>query len=365
MAEYNIRPYEARDRERFVQLHSSHLSDISNSYVKWKFENNPFIEETPILITEHESEIVGARPFFVLEMTDGDDTYQGLNFGNTVVHKDHRGQGLLTKMTSRALEHFSEDRKIISYGSPGEIPWKAYKKVGFDKIDNSRHEFWRIQNPRKITDSTSLKYRVPGLFSNLIYPPYRSFRDKLEPSLGEEYDIESFSTPPVDVLVSLYQQDIPQHTIHTIRDETYFQWRYNNPKYEYEFYVISRSSKPVGAVITGTDSNGTGDSTVTRFLDILPITLREKEPTLILEILREIISNDGKTNLYRQPGFLHEYVDLSKLGFFSTGGFPLSWLYPKEGSFVVWLNSELDSQSKADLVNYSDWMIDVADFNPY
>lgn len=365
MTDYIIRPYSSQDRESFLKLHSNHLSNISKSYVKWKFENNPFIDSTPIFVTEYNNDIVGARPYFALPLTDGENQYTALNLANTVVHPNHRKQGLLTKMTKKSLEYYNSDEGKISYVSPGAIPWNAYKKVGYEQINNSRFEYWRFQNPKAITCNSSMKYKLPSQLLGPIYSGYRSFADKCRYTMDDKYEIINHSSPPIDLLSSLYRLDIPERKIHVVRDKQYFKWRYNNPKYQYDFYIINQDSNPFAAIISGTEYNSWKNSTVTRFLDILPVTIRENDPDLILKALNHIISTDEKTDIYRQPGFIQDYLDLSKLGFFSTGTFPLSKLYPREGTFAVWSSPELDSSLTSFMNDYSNWIIDAADFNPY
>lgn len=354
MNEYNIRLYEEGDREEVSELHSQLLKNMSSDYAKWAFEENPAIEDPSVFVAEYDGDIVGARPYLVYKMAAGDTSFLALNIAHSVVHPDHQRKGLLTDMTRKSLDYFGSNGAEVCYVGFGPVAIKAYEQIGFEKFDETWHEYWRFEDPGAVVAASSNPiFKYGGSIGSPIYTRYRSLRDRM--SLDNIYEVEIFDSPPIDLLYELYKSSIPSNLIHTVRDKDYLRWRYDNPDFDYKYYILTTERGDNIAVITATGYRGLVGAEATHIMDILPLNYRKSKEKL-RKIIGAMILADKNTDVYRFPGSIAKDTDLSSLGFFSTGKLPLSRIFPKEKQEAVYSLSSQDYINGINMKKFSNWL---------
>ncbi|MGM0606680.1 MAG: GNAT family N-acetyltransferase, partial [Halobacteriota archaeon] len=142
--EYTIRPFEDRDRKGFFRLFEHTFGQKkSDEWFEWKYVDNPYVDHVPMYVAELEGELVGARPFFALPIAREGWIGLALQPGDTMVHADHRGQGLFTRMTEAALETYVDSDVDLIFNFPNAKSGPGYRKMGWEVVDRIR-EFIRV-----------------------------------------------------------------------------------------------------------------------------------------------------------------------------------------------------------------------------
>lgn len=321
MGDYDIRQYQPSDRDGFLSLYETVMgSERGADWFEWKYEANPYTDHVPMLVGVSEGEIVGARPFFALPMSINGDRGIALQPGDTMVHPNHRRQGLFTRMTERAIERYSGDHPFF-FNFPNDQSRPGYLKLGWE-IVSGRSSYYRIENPEKIAE-----YRDSGtaiqLASKIATPVARGYyglRDRIT-SPTADLTIRAESEPPAEELTALYRSAVPDD-IHALRDEQFYQWRFDNPDWEYITYIAERGTDPVAAITTGT-SVGTGPTT-TKLTDVVPLG-SASEPALV-SLIDRILTAHTETDLFVAPSQGFPEPVLETFGFHPDTAPQLSFL---------------------------------------
>ena len=324
---YTIRRFQTVDREAYLHLFRSVFDARGVSWFRWKYEKNPYADGVPIVVAESGDELVGARSFFALRMSDGESEFLAFQPCDTMVHPDHRRQGLMKEMTAHAIDAFAGDASFF-FNTPNELALPANLDLGW-RVVNEVATYYRIER---------LRPRAPkgfGLAADIIGDPvlkayYDQFRRERTDRHATEFEIRRHSEVPSTRLESLYKRAVPE-TFHAIRDETFYEWRFENPRWQYRTYIANLAGRDVASIVTGTRSDG--DATITRLVDVLPLVQPVDEDPVdddlvdddpFSALLEAILTDHEATDLFAVLSNSLPSHLLYDFGFLSDDSFPLS-----------------------------------------
>ena len=326
---YAIRLYSPSDRESLLSLWEQIFGREPGEWFDWKFVENPFLDEVPICVAEHDGAVVGARPSFALPLSVGGRRSVALMQEGAMVHPDHRRRGLYTRMTDFQYAHYAERELVASVGFPNDRAKAALEKLD-DRIPlaaSAVDEFpmyYRIENPDAITPSVANE-RVTRALSRLASPFLRGYLGLRDRTVGtsDAIEVERHRTPPAGRLAA-FADDHVVPAAHATRDERFYRWRFSNPRYETGAYTAHRDGTLVASVVVETET--TDGTTVTYVSDVLPVDVDDASTDAVSRLLGRVVDDYRDTDLFAVAGRVVPDDVLSAHGFHANTAPPLSLL---------------------------------------
>ncbi|WP_232688715.1 GNAT family N-acetyltransferase [Halobacterium zhouii] len=281
---YVTRPFERADTQEFLELYDDVFGGGSREWFEWKYENNPYADEIPVFVVEHETDgIVAARPQVPFEMRVNGRTVPAIRFGDTMVHEDHRRNGLFQRSTEHALEYYADKGVAFGFNFPNALSRPGYLESG-GRVIAKVPTAYRVQNPTGFLDRD-----VPGPLATALRSGAQAIlgaRAAVSDTSG--FDVERHDAIPAALLESLYERAVPP-SIHASRDERFYGWRFENPNWEYHAYVARDGDRPVAGLVTGTGAPV--DSQMTNVMEVMPLS-GGRERTRALNALFSCVTTD-------------------------------------------------------------------------
>ncbi len=355
MSEYKIRQYRPSDTEEFLSLYSTVMSEEKQeNWFAWKYRENPYVDHVAMIVGVIEETIVGARPFFALPVNINGEHKIALQPGDTMVHPDHRRQGLFTRMTEWAIERYAGDHPFF-FNFPNHQSRPGYLKLDWE-IVSERSSYYRIENPENVGKSRT-DQRAVQLISKIGTPIAQWYYDiqDFTASVPSQITIRTESEPPAKELAMLYRTSIPDR-IHALRDEQFYQWRFNNPDWEYTTYIADGETGPEAAIVTGT-AVGSGPIT-TKFTDVVPLKTPSKDA--LRGLLSQIVTDHTKTDLFVAPPQGIPDSVLREFGFHADTVPPLSFL-TTQTTHVVRALTDSWTQNGLHITDSNNWYMTFAE----
>lgn len=334
MSEYQIRPFESADRDGFLDLYHAVMGGPRDpDWFEWKYTENPYVDHVPMLVTADGDDIVGARPFFALPIAINQSREIALQPGDTMVHPEHRRQGLFTRMTERSIERYAGECPFF-FNFPNHRSRPGYLKLDWE-IVNEQPVHYRIENPAVVATSQSDRtaVRVAGTIAAPATRAYYKLRS-FGRTIDEDRTIRRTEEVPGDELLYLYRQAVPDQ-IHAERDEQFYRWRFENPQWSYSTFLAEGPSGPEAAIVTGTRTEDSGLRT-TRLCEVVPL---DDPPEAILgDLINRILEDHADTDLFAAPTEVIPNSVLRSYGFRPDDARPLSSLTETTTHVVRTLN---------------------------
>ncbi|MFC6718277.1 GNAT family N-acetyltransferase [Natrialbaceae archaeon GCM10025810] len=323
---YEIRPYEPDDRDDFLELYHLVFGDDdsktrreSSRWFRWKYEDNPYLDHVPMIVAVHDGRVVGTKPCFALELRAGSRTLVGLQPADVMVHEDHRRRGLYSRTTERLKEHYRDRNPSLFFNFPNPATLSGSLKHGWQIVEQVP-TYYRIQHPDSMIDATEGKIATLSSASSPLFEGYLRVRDALRPTVPG-VTVERTKSIPADVFVDLYRRAIPG-TLHANRDETFYEWRFENPDWDYDAYVARRGDEPIAGAITGTAVRE--GSLVTCLTDAVPLASAPNRRDGLEAIVDRVIEDRADADLIAASGDALPTDLLERFGFHSDQSVPLS-----------------------------------------
>lgn len=260
---YEIVSYQPEFKEQIINL-QTHLwgddLDRNLEYFVWKYENNPYNSHPIIYLALHDGAVVGMRGFIggIWQLGIPSKFAPWLLLSDSVTHPDHRRKGIFANITNAAVKELenSEWAYILNLSS-GPLSTSNNIKLGWDSIGPNFIAAYSVP-PSNATPSRARRFarKLP-----IIYPLYKLSKDLIKnvsskpaESLSPftNFDNRSALHKYKNVMISKFPH--PQQMadlvrgnpydgrIRHVRDETYYNWRYSNPRSEYRFLYRQSSS---------------------------------------------------------------------------------------------------------------------------
>lgn len=318
---YAVRRYESGDREAFCSLYESIFGGTAtDAWFDWRFVDNPFVDEIPIFVAEHDSELVGARPFFCFEIETGRRRLLGVQTCDTMVRPDHRRKGLFTRLTKRAYDDFgSGEEPVVQFSVPNQYSRPGYLKLGCAVVGPFEISH-RIHRPQSMVSDDRLS-RV-GEATQPLVRLYNTARQRLAaPTADTDISVVRHDRIPSETFAERYASTVPNR-IHAARTEAFYEWRFDNPCWQYRAYTAHRDGDAVAGVITGTKT--TEGQTRMQLTDVVPLVGGQHRQSVLTALLRRILSDAESVDLVSARSGAIPAELLTAFGFYPDNRVPLS-----------------------------------------
>ena len=324
---YTVRRFESGsgDREGFLSLYETVWGETRTpEWFAWRYEDNPYVDHVPVFVAESDGEIVGARPLAAFRMRTPDGAVLALHPSDTMVHPDHRGQGLFTRMSSACTEYYTEGEPAFYFNFPNEAALKGNLKFGY-RVVGTVPTYYRIQNPSALLDGATedldgWQERAAKVGAGMAASGYLGLRDR-SASVDRDVTVRRYSSVPAGLLESLYERGAPD-AIHADRDAAFYRWRYADPEHPPTTYVARRGRTPVAAVVTYADVVD-GVKRI-KIAEVLPMTETRGRSGSVAALLSVVTSDNRDADVLAATGSAFPPGAMRALGFHRDDSFPLS-----------------------------------------
>ena len=313
---YDIRWFRAADREGVVSLHRETFPDGSDEWFQWKFLDNPYLPEAPIVVAEHDGEIVGARPNLAFQMRAGDTYHIALQSCDTMVGTDHRRRGLFSRMSERLFADYADGEPAFTFNNPNPMTVSGLSKLGCE-IAGEHTTYYRIQNPAAYAGLGSGLVETVGERAARTYLGARDRRF----DAPEEVSVTRHTGVPAGTLAALYRRR-PPGEIHAYRDEQFFRYRFGNPNWEYTVYTARLGGQPVAGVVTGAGEKE--GHTVANVVDVLPLVGDDERDRALPALFDRLVTDHADADVVALRGRSVPHALLTELGFHSDQTLPFA-----------------------------------------
>lgn len=263
MTEINISKITRSDIPDFLSLHEQIFGDwpteSAREIFEWKYIENPYFDEIPVIVAKRGGELIGAKGHFGLNMQIGDSTMLGIQTCDLMVHPDHRREGIHKEMI-QADEKYYETGDELFFGFPKHAPMRGYLKYGRKQLD---HPLYALELSETGPEKQSIVERISQSFG----------------VTGTGIDVEQSTQPDVSTLVGLYEKYIP-HGIHIPRTDEFYQWRLSDPFNEYRTYLATFDDITTSVIVSERQN-------IVRIRDILPYNVDSAVFGRVLEAIME------------------------------------------------------------------------------
>lgn len=330
--EYRIRKYRPGDCEEVFELYRSLLVVHADpeDWFQWKFFDNPYVEEVPVFVVEHDGRVVGMRAALPLRFDVGGDPETGILTVASMIHEDHQRQGLFSWLVAEMYDYYAERAPVMSIGFPTAYSEDAIlsspelrSKLSIEHSVVSQYpRYVRIQRPetmaRRKTETPVVHHAAR--FGGPVYRGYRRFRDA-RVSDADGVTVRRHQQVPAKQLATLASRNKPPW-VHARRDEQFYEWRFTYPDFDYTTYTAHRNGSLVASVVAGTRTRG--PTTATHVSDVLPLGANADRTPALANLLRAVVADATDSDLVMAAGSTMPSALLRQFGFFPDYSFPLA-----------------------------------------
>lgn len=308
---YEIRNYHPNFLFQIANLQRNLWSrdiDKNISYFKWKYIDNPFIENPVGIVALFKGKVVGFRGFFVTKWKycDRYNNILILSPADLCVHIEHRREGLFTMMTKVALKEYEDTNyKIALNFSSNEYSTPGYLKMGWIKIANKTY---------------MKKYSLVGLLNYILIKKAKLRVLNSNISFGRFGNIEISNQPKAkEMLLVIKKQKNLNNRIKLHKDINFFNWRFRYSKSKYIFYYYWENKNIKGYLIVKKSENN-NNGIIIDYEQIEDISFREILRYILINKHYDVLSIlniNLKNELIRilKSLYFNELISRVKIGF--------------------------------------------------
>lgn len=231
---YEVVPYDPQFRDQVLAL-QVHLwtknLNLNSAYMRWKYEENPYLQNPLIYLALAEGQVVGMRGMIGASWALGTPATSVVApvGGDTVVAPEHRKRGLF-QMIDEAAE-----QDLLSRGF--------------------RFAFNFSANPGTYILSVRRGWRLAGAHKNLFRAPGPPSPDSVDRVRAQRARLSSGPEPRALEMADLVRRIGNDGRLRHQRDEAYYLWRFRNPLNSYGF-VFWEDERLEGFLVVRRDRNG-------------------------------------------------------------------------------------------------------------
>lgn len=310
-----------------------------------------------------DGQVVGARPLLTFRLAADGEPFLALQPADTMVHPDHRGQGLFTRMTRRAIDAYADREPELLFNFPNRQVWPGYRKLGWREA-GARVTYYRVQDPEPLLaggDGDRLG-RTLGRAAAPAVTGYNRLRDWYadpEPDLA----VEAVDGVPDRTLAALYRRRVPGR-IHAVRDEPFYRWRFASPAWTRRTYLATAGETPVAALVGRTRETADGVR-LAQVADVAPLDGDRQWRAGVASALERLLADHDDADLVAAPAGPFPRSLLRHHGFLPNDRPPLSSLRSARRTIAVRPLAPDDSLSwdrnGRSLTEPSNWLVTFAE----
>jgi GNAT superfamily N-acetyltransferase len=234
-ASYEITGYRPELRTQIVEL-QRHVwtaeMESNAAYFAWKYERNPYLDDVIVHVALHEGRVVGMRGMSGTNWRMGTgEVLPALCAGDSVIHADHRDQGLQTRIMRAAEKDIAKLGYRFAFNFSGTpVTRLASLAAGWRRV--RRLEALVRSRRRGMVDRILRRQPVP----------FRRLDERIAHHQGRldgpvSVEVSSRPADMAELVRSLHAAE----RIHHVRDETFFAWRFQNPCSTHRFFFLGDS----------------------------------------------------------------------------------------------------------------------------
>jgi GNAT superfamily N-acetyltransferase len=244
-------------------------AELTSAYLRWKYERNPYVSDPLIFLALYNDRVVAMRGAYGSCWHAGEPATSHLmpSFGDLVISEEHRNRGLFARLMEGALEDLRRRRFAHACSlSPGRVTilgslatgWKAVGPVEpmAARRGTGTLRRWVKRHPPLVTahaKATAYLRRIPGLRT-----PRRATADQgpfavldARASQAARYgDVVLDASPRPREMAQLAARHADRGRLAHDRSETYFTWRFRDPRFRYRF-LYAGSAELDGYLVLG------------------------------------------------------------------------------------------------------------------
>lgn len=298
--EYTVVAYTPDYKENVLSLASyvwSTNPTLNLSYLKWKYESNPYMTAPVFYLALHKGQAVGMRGLMGSQWESGDESFTLPCFGDSATVPEHRRRGLMKRITQAALEHIGAEHHTYAISlSAGKATRRAFLGNGAMMVDMPV-TYTRDWNGVESRASKGLIPNEPRLSHERVQVSRNVWLD---------------GRPRPQAMARLVEQLPRDGRIRHARDEVYFSWRFDNPLCRYWFLYRETSGELEGYLVLQKSRKSK--------LEFLynVVDCEALEPSTLPELLRAALSLGGAGRINVWPNTLTGNLSdtLRDLGFY-------------------------------------------------
>lgn len=243
---YTYVPYSPKYRDEVLELQTvlwSRNPEINVDYLRWKYEDNPYLGDTSISLALHRGKVVGMRgAWAALWHVATDELPQVIPCtGDTAIAPAHRRRGVMRGL-NRSLMGILADKNFhlaLSLSASKPVYFGCIKD-GWKPLVEYRHltripAIFRYRRTRKLR--AKYIHAAPVSLRNIAQNSRR-----LAHVSNSESDFEVLPTPRATAMAELVRGLAPPGLIGPVRDEAFYSRRFDCPLSRYLFIYAGKHS---------------------------------------------------------------------------------------------------------------------------
>lgn len=315
--DYVVRAYGPEDREQYLALYETVFEQERDAdWLQWRY-GGPYADRVRMVVAERAGDLVGAEPFITLPLRAGGTDVRALQPADVMVHPDHRRNGLMTRMTAFAVEHY-EDRADLFYNFPNDVARTVHLRLGWREIGETASAY-RVLSPSAVTDGLDVPPSTDGVARG-CYETVDGVVDTATSAFREwTPTVRRFDGVPANVLGRLYDRRHPDR-LHVPRTAEFYRWRLGRSPWDVTTYVAESGGRPVAALVVSTERRD--GTTYAKLLDALPLV--DPDPVAVERLALAAVAAHRSVDLVSVAEDTLPAAVTERLGFLRDDALPLS-----------------------------------------
>lgn len=216
MSNYSIERLSRENFKKLIPLMKDCFNmDVDESYLKWKYFDNPAGEVVGFIAFENEKNEIAAYYGAIPQLysIDGKE-FVFYHTGDSMTHSNHRRQGLFLRLSQRCTAELATNKELFTFAFGGKETTSGRLKLGWKHLFDVRHYF------------------IPRLPLSIAY--------RKNDNIVQIKDYKKIE----HLTVASNQESL----IHTVKTFPYFQWRLSNPRKDYNTIAYEHEGQLVAYV---------------------------------------------------------------------------------------------------------------------
>lgn len=234
---YTIVPYASDFDSQIVQLQTYLWSPDSAgnaAYLRWKYADNPFLDETLVQLALCDGRVVAMRGMFgsLWQVDDAAGRHVLPHADDFVIAPEHRNRGLASRIMKAALDDAARRGFPFAVSlSAGAVTFLGSLAAGW-RSPGSYQSIWRRRTTTSLVGRLRNRARRTRWGARLSPAPFARLDREAKRSPGR---VSLSREPRPRAMADLIERLPWDGRIRHVRDAAYFAWRFRNPLYEYRF----------------------------------------------------------------------------------------------------------------------------------
>lgn len=312
-----------QDLPAFLELYEEVMEGLRHSpdWFRWKYSDNPYVDDTPIIGAFRREKLVGARAHFALPMGLDGERCLTLQPTDTMVRPDYRRRGIFTRMTEEALSTYEQSTVRFMYNFPNSSSRPGNLKLGWNPVERLT-SYYQILRPGALL-SQHFGFRYPEAWDEWLAGVRQTLRADGNPSSSGNQQLTIRPASEVDPgQLATWWSSPAVDRVEPWVDEEFLRYRLNNPDWEYRVFTVVRDGDQQALLLASSS-----DHTVYTRASVLAVKYRRGSPNPedAKALLEGMVDHYSDHDVIEVPGPVAGFdrTTLKNVGFWSDDEWPL------------------------------------------